>query len=590
MIKTRLSIHRILVLLIISALCLSLFTGCKGSSSVTTTEKTTVAATTAGSSGSTTAGRLSLLKNESNVTLPGKFPIAEKQATLSVAMGQSNFVLSYDYKDNYQTKWMQDLSNVKIDLQLYPEAGGGEKFSILVNSGAALPDVVIGLGVTDPTARYVWGQAGVVIPLQEYYQQLGYCWNNTLKEFTEYTGKELIQFLTSPDNNLYGMVHVDSQLRNHYPRRAWINTEWLKKLNMKPPTTQSELVAFLRACKNNDLNGNGKTDDQIALVGSAGGWYGNVIEYLMNQYIYVDSDMTSTYYLLKNKILDVAFDKPEWRDGLRFVKSLYKEGLISELSFTQKFSDYTALMTANPTIVGIGVSGDASSFFKNYEAMGTVKGPNGVGWHTYVPTQITARAAITKDCKNPALAFRWLEMGYQNEYTLIQRYGAKGVNWDYVDKKDIVRTMYDGIIDMNGSSISYFKQLEQVWMKEQKSHWQQCPLTCFFDTTKLVEVIDKDTFTGSTVMTDSVRINYKNAPEIADCVNMIVYTDDEVKQYNEQRTVLNNYVKECMTRFVLGDMNIETGWDAYLQELKNMGYKDLLAIDQKAYNRTMGIK
>jgi putative aldouronate transport system substrate-binding protein len=561
---------------LVMALCLSLISGCTNSSSTTGT--TTSSGTTKPTTQSASDSRPELLKNELNVSLPGVFPIAEETASLSVAMMQSTFVLSYDYDKNFQTKWMQDLSNIVIDLQLYPEADGTEKFNILINSGSDLPDVVIGLGANSATSRFVWGQAGKIIPLQDYYDQLGSLWYDTLANFDEYTGDELIQFLKSPDGNLYGMVDIDSQLRNHYPKRAYINREWLEKLDMKVESkmSQDDFVAFLRACKTQDLNGSGKTDDQIPMVGNTG-WHGNVIEYLMNQYIYVDGTQTPGYYLLKDNVVDVPYDKDEWREGLRFIKGLYDEGLISELSFTQSFNDYVALMTADPTIVGVACSGDASKFFQTYEPMGTVVGPSGVGWHTYVPTSIRTRAAISSDCENPALAFRWLEMGYQNEYTLIQRYGIPDENWEYIEPQNVVRTMYDGLFDTSSSGISFFKQMKQVWMTEQYSHWQQAPLPCFFDTTKLVEVISADEFTGSTMMTDSVRLNHMNTPPISE------------SQYNEARTVLNSYVSECMTRFVLGDMDIENGWDAYLHELENMNYRGLLEVDQKAYRRTIGL-
>ena len=68
----------------------------------------------------------------------------------------------------------------------------------------------------------------------------------------------------------------------------------------------------------------------------------------------------------------------------------------------------------------------------------------------------------------------------------------------------------------------------------------------------------------------------------------ISYTADESNQIAEIKSNITSYWHEAMTLFVIGDMDIDTEWDAYLAELNDLGLKEYMAVDQEAYTRTWG--
>src|SRR5215207_4896204 len=57
-----------------------------------------------------------------------------------------------------------------------------------------------------------------------------------------------------------------------------------------------------------------------------------VLPFLMNGFIYDDD---RTYLLLKDGKADLAANKPEWKEGLSYIKSLSDAGLIDPGAFTQ---------------------------------------------------------------------------------------------------------------------------------------------------------------------------------------------------------------------------------------------------------------
>ena len=579
-------------------MCVSAFTSCTIGNNTGTIDPT-AAVTTQKPEESTEEvtnddSRPSLLTN-ANLTLPGEYPIAAEMESISLGIAQSSTVVSYAYGENFQTTWMQDKFNVKFDLVLFPATDANQKLELMIASNAELPDILAGdtLGFKDDNVRYKYGEAGAIIPLNDYFEQLGYHFSAAAESAVNdptkqgyMTADEVLGMVTSPDGNIYGMPYWVYSLQNSYSIRSWINEEWLDTLGLDMPTTTDELVATLIAFRDQDPNGNGKKDE-IPMISSTDGWRTDPIALLMNAFVYT-SDLTATnyYYQLKNGQITASFDTEEWKNGLKFIKSLVEQKLLSDLSFTQDFSQYKAMVSAETPIVGIGVSGSISGFGDNktiYTGLPAIEGPEGVKYATYIPQLPDVREVITRDCGSPDLAFRVLDSGYDIEsgYCMILRYGEPGVDFEFTDEGNV---MYADL-----GYTPYFKTLNNIWGTSQQSMWENVPLPTFRTSTiNQGEVWDGDTSNNEYKNSLAVKGLYQHIPATDEIISKIIYTDAEVEQFSEIRTVLNSYILESAVRFVLGDLDMDKDWDSYLNELEKIGYKELIAADQIAYDRTMG--
>ena len=551
-------------------LCMALLTACTSQENSTATDKSTAASTADVPASTTDKNRPSLLKNN-NVNLPGVLPIVKEMETLTVGIAQNANTISYKYEDNYQTKWMQDHSNVKLELELFPAADAKQKLDLMISSNSSLPDVLVQMGIDNDTTRYKYGMAGAIIPLDEYYDQLGCFFDQALVRDvnnSDFMSKEdLFKYVRSPDGKTYGTLRYIVSEPDSYVSRVWMNQKWLKALNLSEPKTTEELVNVLRAFRDNDPNQN-KKKDEIPMVGYAGGWNTNPILWLMNSFIYIDG---------------TAYDKEEWRVGLRFIKSLVDEGLLSTLSFTQDSSQYKAMVSTEEQIVGVAVSASISFLANNkadYEALGVIEGPKGAKWATFTPQLPVCVAAITRDCKSPDLAFRWLEMGYESyDAYMIQRFGEPDVEWKYVNTGKTLSDAYK----------PFFVNMNSVKGIPQQKLW---------GATVPLPVIATSIVNQGQVFEDLSNNEYKNATAVAkqkdyipdkeDVIYKIIYTPEEIDQYSELRSVLKGYIDESMVRFVMGELNLDKDWDKYLSELEKLKYKQILSVDQSAYNRTIG--
>jgi len=454
--------------------------------------------------------------------------------------------------------------------------------------------MITGEIVTNDTTRYKYGQAGAIIPTEEYIEQLGVEIRKGAELVAEERNnpnyyEEMLRYVTSPDGHIYGMPTHSANLLDHHSYRAWFNMTFLEAVDKEIPKTQDELVDVLRAFRDDDPNGNGQKDE-IPMVGSTNNWNGDVVLWIMNQYTYVGGLEDNRYMLITNGKLDWPFDKGEWRDGLRFTKSLIDEGLISTLSFTQDRTQYNALVSADTMVVGLGVSGSVSGFAQNiryHEGADAIKGPNGAQYATYIPTPPTCEAVITRDCKEPIIAFLFMQSTYNDlDYATISRYGEPDVDWAYVSPSD------NAVGNMEDAGYpALFRQINQIWGTPQTSHWNY---SGFPPRLGLYRITNGQAWDGNEDSNETKNAKVVSrllpyAPDFSKLFMKNVYTEEEIQKASEIRATMKEYVKEAYTLFVMGTLDLDKDWDQYLNELNNIGYQELLAIDQEAYNRTQGI-
>ena len=60
---------------------------------------------------------------------------------------------------------------------------------------------------------------------------------------------------------------------------------------------------------------------------------------------------------------------------------------------------------------------------------------------------------------------------------------------------------------------------------------------------------------------------------------------DEQEEYNNLRTEIMAYQDESWTKFVTGDLSVDSDWDEYVETIEGMGLARMLEIAQTVYDR-----
>lgn len=512
---------------------------------------------------------------------PGTFPIVKEPGSATISIAITDRTNIEDFETNYNTKRIEELTGVNIEFVIFPASDAQAKMDLIVSSGGKLPDLLT-IGMYDDLRRLSYGKAGILLPLNEMYDRLGEPFRSRCEE-AGLDPDEILSRVTSPDGNIYGAPFYDWHVPNVLSQRTWINQTWLDNLGLDMPKTTDELFEVLKAFRDGDPNGNG-INDEIPLIGNESPQRSDVLDLLMNSYIYADNEFNNYYlpFSTTGGKLDVAYDKEEYREFLRYANMLREEKLLSPLSFTQDVTQYNILLSAQPSTVGVAVSADCLSFMglsDKYVPLEALAGPKGVQYTTtYIPP-CNAVMGISKDCENPDLAFLFMNYQLIDKWERITyRWGEEGVDW---------RKAVEG--DLNPyEEIGYKSDIylyNAIWGTPNNTVWQAA---CEFPA---IVTGDQQLAAPSTedepefLYAQSYSLNKEHMLEFDDIVRKITYTEEEFDRWNDQRKAIKSYVAETRTLFVMGEMSVENDWDEYIETLNALEYKEMLAADQVAYDR-----
>ncbi|MDR3146632.1 MAG: extracellular solute-binding protein, partial [Treponema sp.] len=348
-------------------------------------------------------------------------------ATPSLYLGiQTNTFVS-DYKNNYLTRYLENLHKITFDFYQLPADSqeARTKISLMVASDD-LTDVLL----TDALTREQildYGSKGAFISLNRYL-------NDPAKaphfaKIPEPDKSGIITTGTMADGNIYSLPRWEAEPWNMTPHRYYINKAWLDKLGLKVPVTTDELRNVLIAFRDRDPNGNGRKDE-IGITGWFGGGYGeNVIAALLNSFIFYNQGNLSLD--ASGNTVTVPFTDPAFRKGLQYLNQLFKDGVLSASTFTDNQQQFRATLNATPPVVGLTSAGSFSNWsnyntnpnFIEMDMVAPFTGPDGVSWTPYTPYVPTQSGFITSKCKDVDLAFKFLETFFDPAVSTTARYG-----------------------------------------------------------------------------------------------------------------------------------------------------------------------
>src|SRR5215470_8787873 len=192
------------------------------------------------------------------------------------------------------------------------------------------------------------GQQGVAVPLENLIKDNA---PNIQKVLD--SNKEYKEMATAPDGHIYTLPQWADCYHCTYPDKLWINSAWLKKLGLQVPKTTDDLRKVLEAFKTKDPNGNGKADE-IPMTTDVQD--SSLIAYLMNAFAYdpvgANNGVRSLLTLNGDKV-GTPVTSDQWKEGLKYIHGLYKDGLIDQAAFTQNAQALQA-QGNNPKAVVLG--------------------------------------------------------------------------------------------------------------------------------------------------------------------------------------------------------------------------------------------
>lgn len=595
------TVKRLTILCILAGMSMNLLAGCStqgdtssGSSqegqSSSAAANSSSPASAANSETSSTPTEQGGFAHDPNLSEPGIEPICKEKVKLTIGVVQNTNVEDYD--TNWYTQMLEAAANVELEFYYFPSQDYTQKLSMMCNSGGDdLPDILL-MNLKDAVVSE-YGQAGMFLPLDDYYENSSYYFAEGFKRVQDTEGISVLDNIRSADGHVYTVPQYTETVTNPCYTRIWVYQPWLDKLNIEAPKTTEDFKAMLQAFKTQDPNGNGKADE-IPALGSditkqagAGSW---MWEAVMNAFVRVNS--RNNFLDSKDHKLSVAYTTEEWKEGIKFIRGLCEEGLFDPVSFSQDDQTFkTVLNKEGDQIVGSFCFTTTSQVGATHPSKGhwsllePLTGPNGVCTTSYLPDLPNEMGYISKNCKNPEAAFRLLDLMGREDFTITTRWGKQGENWDYV--KDIQGKTEYADRDFTQAFMgypAYILEHHGVWSTQQNSNWQN--KTPSFRTAEVAAGYFAAIMTeGSDNYEMAYKLGSYEAVKPKEVITKFPYTVDEEKEVTEIANSLNSYVREKIALWCTGAEDVDKAWDNYLKELENIGLSKYLEITQAAYDR-----
>ena len=525
----------------------------EAASQAATTQSTTTQATTTQS------------KEESLVTPPGEFPVVTKPVTLSFFTPQAPNIP--DMLTNEFTVMYEEKTGVHIEWELVPMNALGEKKSISLASGQ-YPDVYFAANITREEVM-VYGPGGIFIALNDLIDKYN---PELVKLYDE--DPTVLPAITAPDGNIYSYPTTNGNRHGLYASRLWFNKEFADNLGIPMPTTTDEFYDAMQAFKTQDPNKNGKNDEIPLVIAYALG----DLTYFMNSFVYFNAG--DGFIVSSDDKVTSAFNQDGWKEAIIYLNKLYKNELLDQTSFTLSGEQLRQLIENDAAMMVGAAPGMAPSSIMNpsgdrqhsYIALPPLKGPQGVQYTGYYPyTTSMGNMVVTKACKYPEVAARWVDWLYTWEGALTSREGPEGKGWKVPDP---------GTISYAGIPATYMRLA--IYGADSNFKWDGIGYPHNMDIHPQMALDPAATIRQPEVLYQAAVEYCPFRPEKV--LPPMYMPNDIVKEYAQYKTDITKFVTDYTVRFITGNANIESEWSSYINNLDKMGIDKYIKITQDAYD------
>ena len=491
------------------------------------------------------------VEDSSGYVYTGEAPITTEGGTIKILAQTSNYA-------------NVDIAKAPIVLKVFEEAGVEPEFELLdwnnyeslvtpiLNSGDTDADI-IKIPDSDPNQVYI--KSGLFVPLDEFFDYM--------PNFTKWLSANSVEKaeLTAEDGHIYYVPGLN--VADDYQPCLMYNQVWLDKAGIKAPENLDDFVEMLRYFKDNDMNGNGDASDEIPMSITA-----EFLPYMFGPAFGLD--LVSGFQADEDGNVSYAYaDEENYKKYLEFLKGLYDEGLL-EPDFTTIDRD-TIIAQMEDDLVGVAFdfSWAMSMMYSNvlpyYD--GTAKTAfvgvaplSGDEKGFYVGrNSLAGMFGVNKSSSQIELAVKFLDYAMSDHCQDYYQWGIEGES--YTVKAD--------------GSREYTEQgNDNDWL-------QAFGINPAF----VLPAAQSVEATDILVADWHAEINRQLRPYVKDPWPDIYATGKESDTFNLYMEDIQNKANECETAFITGDMDIDSEFDSYIADLKDLNLDEVVEVRQAQYSR-----
>ena len=429
-----------------------------------------------------------------------------------------------------------------------------------------------------------WGAEGYLVNFNDYRDMTP----NMNKYLEQYPAAEA--YMTAPDGGIYTIPKISLDETDRFSR-TFINKKWLANVGMEVPKTMDELYEVLKAFKEQDANGNGDPNDEIPFLYASG--YEAVERVLMSAYGIHTSEINYILQADENGKVYLANTTDAYKEYMKWMARAYSEGLIEQEAFVVEATTISDRAGKDqygfygcgsaPYVVAIqDISYDAENFVGVAALTSELNETPTAGRASVV--QEAGRVAISATSPYKEALVRMVDYMYTDEGELAGTFGKDGqtFDWQHNDILDVdvpKMRVFDDCASGEETRYKYGTLNGTVALIEWNND-RRALFTAPIEDVQSDEILNE--YGWAALVALAVR---EDGIQQVDCFPKLSYTAEEANERATLRADLENYLRQAKAQFMTGEIDVEEGWDNFVNTVNGMGLERLIEIEQAAYDR-----
>lgn len=491
------------------------------------------------------------------------YPIEDSQGLSIFSIGLSIPSNQTNWEDVPFWQGLQKNTGVTLDVQFPTEGADWNQTFNLLLTDEVLPDII--LKYTDANEVETLITDGVIYDLTEYLPTYAPDYweflnsdeySSVKKDITTATGK--IGCFMSARENLYSICYVGPVVRY----------DWLEECGLDEPVTVEDWENMLVTFK----------EKYNATLGFTLAYFtGDANKGIASGFDAYGS-LSPAYYVDDNGKIQFAQAQPEWLEMMTTLNKWYEKGLIDADVLTMDNDVMRSKVLNNEIGAAFTAMSQITNWTADAEAENTGAEWGGVSYLRTAPGEPTSAiratasltqsfgALITTSCSEEKLieALRFLNYGYTEEGYMYWNFGTEGVSYT-IDAEGHPQFTELLTNDSNGLDTAV----------KNYSGAASAGIT--------IQAADMVRAKNVKVAGDAVDKWIENTKAQEHCLPKLSLDEATTTELNDLLNTVNTRCTEVVYKYLTGEKSLD-GYDAFIEELNEIGVTRILEIYQEAYD------
>ena len=513
-------------------------------------------------------------KAELDYTGEVSLPISEDGTELTMLTAAVNLMGDLanlginNYNDFEYMQKLEELTGVHVETNEVNFFTASEQYNVIIASGD-YPDLIKNLGTYYSTGLSGALEDDIILDLTDDLSDYAPNYDHLIHS----NDKETPYFLTD-GMVLQFMGTYDTFINN---QGLVLRKDWLEECGLDVPETYDELHDVLNAFKDKYNCSTAIYMNKNCTITNLTEGY-NVATYNVSGSGGNGGNAAGLPYFVEDGVVKCSFLEDGYRDYLTMIRDWYKEGLMDSDFVSIEYDPFSSYLSGQITSDQMGVWCTSGEGIDNYTVpvvcMASPVQNKGDMQHltemTLAPADDITAISISSACQEPEIAMAWLDYWFSEDGIAFYNFGLEGE--DYTLDENNTPKFTDAVVN-NEFGLS-------------ASNYMRC--RCAFGTMPSLMLRYRSAYLNSDLVNEAWDVWTSNLDGTMAISSNVTMTTEQKEQESYKASDILTYANQMISQFANGDTDIDTQWDAFVANLKDMGIDECIELEQAAYDAANG--